>query len=553
MKLLSARRGVMAPTQDPYEKMLSLINEWFDHKVKFRSLTHQAEQRRNGVPPAIMQAIQAEDGRIAQLETSIEAIAGEVIQCPLTFDLDRLLSLASDQGVDTTPEEKAQHQAYLTELYETLDRHSNEDELNDICLRLGVAYDSLPAQSKKGKARELVMHCDRHVCIPELVEECKRLWPKVRWPEPLVDPFHKELRKAIRKMLRSRAEDPGEDCKRVCNSFGRNESPSPIGRAVLYLFCAQVFVRIKNSDEAETLTKCALDNILSTDHHMSVVAYLIQGNALAKRSDYARAIEAYRKAADQMGALYDDAEDKGTRKARAIKVLREDVEKRIANMAKAAGEAPLPVSDPCPAGSKEHPFACHRVKKRGTESSPIISAREHAESFPRARQRTVPSRLPIMRAIAAGEEKPTSDDVIGYIDVKKTDDSDFEFMLEGQLLKAKLLKGSQITFLPGYTYVVTQVLGDSMDKADIAPDDYVILRKSKPDSSGDIVAVVFYDEDDKAVLKRVYYNKSSAKVILKPESSNPKHKTRILQQEIFAGENPSVEIVGLALAVLKPQ
>jgi len=160
--------------------------------------------------------------------------------------------------------------------------------------------------------------------------------------------------------------------------------------------------------------------------------------------------------------------------------------------------------------------------------------------------------LPITDEIAAGKEKLASDEIIGRM--RQTDEFEFEF--EGQALKVELLRGSQLTFLPEYNYVAVLVSGDSMDQAGIFPNDYVILQKSKlvgwrPDP-GDIVAVVFRDEDNKATLKRFYFDKSSDSVTLKPESSNPEHKTRVLGLKAFAGDNPSVAFVGIAIAVLKP-
>jgi SOS-response transcriptional repressor LexA len=159
--------------------------------------------------------------------------------------------------------------------------------------------------------------------------------------------------------------------------------------------------------------------------------------------------------------------------------------------------------------------------------------------------------LPIIDEIAAGKEEPASDDIIGHM----RQAGEFEFDFEGQTLKAELLRGSQLTFLPEYDYFVMLVSGDSMDHAGIFPNDYVILQRSKlvplKLSSGDIVAVVLRDEDDKATLKRIYIE--SNRVILKPESSNSVYKLRSLQPEAFAGDNPPVALVGIAIAVLKPR
>jgi SOS-response transcriptional repressor LexA len=160
--------------------------------------------------------------------------------------------------------------------------------------------------------------------------------------------------------------------------------------------------------------------------------------------------------------------------------------------------------------------------------------------------------LPIIDEIAAGREKLASDEIVGYM----RQDDEFEFGFEGQALKAELLRGSQLTFLPEYDYVAMLVSGDSMDEAGISPGNYVILRrKSKhvplSPTSGDIVAVVFRDEDEKATLKYIVIEPN--RVILKPKSSKPKHKTRVLRPEVFTGGSPSVEVVGVAIAVLKPQ
>jgi len=178
---------------------------------------------------------------------------------------------------------------------------------------------------------------------------------------------------------------------------------------------------------------------------------------------------------------------------------------------------------------------------------------ELRELPPPMQHKVIPSTIPVIGEIAAGKEKPVSDDIIGYM--RQTDEFEFEF--EGQALKVEPLRRSQLAFPPEYGYVVVvQVLGDSMDQAGIAPNDYVILQKPrdvplKP-SPGDIVAVVFRDENNKATLKRFYFDKSSGNVTLKTESSNPEHKTRVLRPEDFVGDNPPVAVVGCAIAVLKP-
>lgn len=59
----------------------------------------------------------------------------------------------------------------------------SEEELKTVSFDLGVDYESLPAQGKASKARELVAHCERSGKIPELVAQCRKLRPNVSWEQ----------------------------------------------------------------------------------------------------------------------------------------------------------------------------------------------------------------------------------------------------------------------------------------------------------------------------------------------------------------------------------
>ena len=63
--------------------------------------------------------------------------------------------------IKTPPEQLSQLRQNI------IDRFSDE-ELRDLCVDLGIDYESLPAQGKAGKARELVAYCERRGRIPEL-------------------------------------------------------------------------------------------------------------------------------------------------------------------------------------------------------------------------------------------------------------------------------------------------------------------------------------------------------------------------------------------------
>jgi len=66
-------------------------------------------------------------------------------------------------------------------LRQNLTTYFNASELRTLCFDLNVDYDSLQGEGKGDKARELVAYMERHGRISELVEACKRLYPKVTW------------------------------------------------------------------------------------------------------------------------------------------------------------------------------------------------------------------------------------------------------------------------------------------------------------------------------------------------------------------------------------
>jgi hypothetical protein len=197
---------------------------------------------------------------------------------------------------------------------------------------------------------------------------------------------------------------------------------------------------------------------------------------------------------------------------------------------------------------------------RKDESKPIEPPpEENSDSFissihepqPNSTERPKPFLrvLPIISEVVAGKAKPVLDDVEGYI--QQIGELEFRLaeQVDEQVWQAQLLKGSQLEFIEEYNYFVTKISGDSMDQAGISPGDYVILQKSSRAESGDIVAVVFRDNDNKATLKRILIQLDG--VTLKPESSNPKYQPYSLPLKAFGSNNPPLEVIGIAIAVLK--
>ena len=63
--------------------------------------------------------------------------------------------------------------AALAALHEALDRRLSREGLRDLCLRLGVDYDSLPGEGKRARARELVLAMSRAGRLADLLDESR--------------------------------------------------------------------------------------------------------------------------------------------------------------------------------------------------------------------------------------------------------------------------------------------------------------------------------------------------------------------------------------------
>jgi hypothetical protein len=57
----------------------------------------------------------------------------------------------------------------------------NDSELRDLCVDLGIDYDSLGGEGKAGKVRELISYCERHGRLPDLLAYVRDKRPRVEW------------------------------------------------------------------------------------------------------------------------------------------------------------------------------------------------------------------------------------------------------------------------------------------------------------------------------------------------------------------------------------
>ena len=74
-----------------------------------------------------------------------------------------------------------QKTGYFTYLLSLLNKHFNDDELRTLCFALQVDYETLPAQGKQGKARELIEYIKRLDRLDDLVAVLEAERPNVHW------------------------------------------------------------------------------------------------------------------------------------------------------------------------------------------------------------------------------------------------------------------------------------------------------------------------------------------------------------------------------------
>lgn len=72
----------------------------------------------------------------------------------------------------------------LIYLQKQLVEHFTLEELDQLCFDLRIDYEELPGDTKTTKARELVKFAYRQGRLPEIVQQCEKERPKVRWNRP---------------------------------------------------------------------------------------------------------------------------------------------------------------------------------------------------------------------------------------------------------------------------------------------------------------------------------------------------------------------------------
>jgi SOS-response transcriptional repressor LexA len=157
--------------------------------------------------------------------------------------------------------------------------------------------------------------------------------------------------------------------------------------------------------------------------------------------------------------------------------------------------------------------------------------------------------LPIFGRIAAGTPLLAPDQAIGYLETDRILINGKPYYVgDGDSNTVRLPFSSEIS------YVVLRVVGDSMDKAGIEEDDYVVLRVSarmalplRPDD-GDIVAVGLPPEGNEITLKR--FRRREKKIAFEPESNNTMYLPYTFNT--LGDFDMPIHVNGILVAVLKP-
>lgn len=74
-----------------------------------------------------------------------------------------------------------QKTGYFAHLLFLLNKHFNDDELRTLCFALQIDYETLPAQGKQGKARELIEYMNRLDRLDDLVAALEAERPNINW------------------------------------------------------------------------------------------------------------------------------------------------------------------------------------------------------------------------------------------------------------------------------------------------------------------------------------------------------------------------------------
>lgn len=72
----------------------------------------------------------------------------------------------------------------MVKIRQQLEKYFTMDELKTICFDSFIDFENISGETKEAKTRELVLYCQRHNKLPELLQACQERRPKIDWPDP---------------------------------------------------------------------------------------------------------------------------------------------------------------------------------------------------------------------------------------------------------------------------------------------------------------------------------------------------------------------------------
>jgi len=89
------------------------------------------------------------------------------------------ISHSTSSRADTTPDQISELNPHYGLLYRNLTTYFSHEELRELTFFLNIDYENLRDQTKTEMARSLILYCDRHQRIDELIARCRQLRPKI--------------------------------------------------------------------------------------------------------------------------------------------------------------------------------------------------------------------------------------------------------------------------------------------------------------------------------------------------------------------------------------
>jgi len=117
-------------------------------------------------------------------------------------------------------------------LRETLANRFNKSSLQDLCLDMDISYEDLSGETLSDKVRELILYCDRHDRLPELLTYVKQSRPDIDWDAALSAQPTQPASAGDPEVLRARRSHY-EALYRILKPLARYDLPEPLSIEVL--------------------------------------------------------------------------------------------------------------------------------------------------------------------------------------------------------------------------------------------------------------------------------------------------------------------------------